>query len=179
MRVIVALFFLFLLCTAAPVLGQDQANQDKLSVWLPFQAIPTLTLLSSSPSSAFGFEWEGTPLLYSFGMNKQISPWYSVIVEPTARFTGSLELSISGQLWTSKVGASYFSYSGRLTGFLPLIERGEHLTLNLGVAAYRFPGRTQIFKVVGVSTIFSIVHLNVKQGNNPTTWITSLEFRVF
>lgn len=177
MRILFLVFFIFCLATPAP--GQDQANQDKFSVWLPFQAIPTLTLLSSSPSSAFGFEWEATPLLYSFGMNKQISPWFSVIIEPTARFTGSVELSISGQLWTSKVGASYFSYSGRLTGFIPLIERGEHLTLNLGVAAYRFPGRTQIFKVVGVSTIFGIVHLNVKQGNNPTTWITSLEFRVF
>lgn len=178
MKIIISLF-LFISLSAAPAVGQDQANQDKLSVWLPFQAIPTLTLLSSSPSSAFGFEWEATPLLYSFGMNRQISPWYSLIIEPTARFTGSVELSISGQLWTSKVGASYFSYSGRLTGFIPLIERGEHLTLNIGIAAHRFPGRTQIFKVIGVSTIFGILHLTIKQSNNPTTWITSLEFRVF
>src|SRR5574341_2184487 len=90
-----------IMCLTLSALSQ-QVDEDKLSVWLPFQAIPSLTLLSSTPSSAFGFEWEATPLLYSFGMNKQISPWYAFIVEPTARFTGSLELSVAGQIWTSK-----------------------------------------------------------------------------
>ena len=172
----------FVLCLAGFTLhttAQTQEPEERFGVWMPFQLLPNLTLYSSSPLSGFGFEWEFTPLLYSFGMNKQISPWYSFIVEPTARFTGSLELVAAGQVFTTKMGGSYFAASGHLMGTIPLIERGEHLALNLGIGAYRIAGQTRIFKVAGISTLFGMVHFNVKHGANPTAWIISLEFRIF
>ena len=159
--------------------AQTEEPEERFGVWFPLQVLPNLTLYSSSPLSGFGFEWEFTPVLYTFGMNKQISPWYAFIVEPTARFTGSIELVVAGQLFTTKMGGSYFAASGHLMGTIPLIERGEHLTLNLGIGAYQIADRTRIFKVAGISTLFGIVHFNVKHGENPTTWITSLEFRIF
>jgi len=159
--------------------AQIDEPEDRAGIWLPFQFLPNLTNYTSAPLSGFGLEWEFTPLLYSFGMNNQISPWYSFIVEPTARFTGSIEVVGAGQLFTTKMGRSYFSFSGHVMGTIPLIERGEHLTLNLGIGAYRITDRTRIFRVAGVSTLFGIVHLNFKHADHPTTWITSLEFRIF
>lgn len=172
--------FAALACGLSAGSAQDSLpNADKLSVWLPLQVIPSMTLYNDERTSAFGFEWEATPLLYSFGINRYISPWYSFVVEPTARFTGSVELNVAGQVFTTKLGTSYFAFSGHLMGFVPLAERGEHLTLNLGMGAYRIDGRTRLFKVAGVSTLFGMMHFNLKHADRPTTWIGSLEFRVF
>lgn len=159
--------------------GQAPQNANKFTTWLPYQAIPNLTFYTGKPNSAFGFEWEVTPVLYSFGMNKQISPWYSFIVEPPGRFTGSVELNFAVQTFTQKVGSSYFGFSGTIMGFVPLIERGEHLTLNIGASVYNVGNDRPVFGVVGVSTLFGIVHLNVKFSPPKKTWITSLEWRVF
>ena len=83
--------------------AQTETSEERFGVWFPFQLLPNLSLYSSSPLSGFGFEWEFTPVLYTFGMNKQISPWYAFIVEPTARFTGSIELVVAGQLFGRKI----------------------------------------------------------------------------
>ncbi len=173
------LLILLLTGCAARATAQTEEPEERFGVWLPFQLLPSLTLFSGSPYSGFGFEWEFTPLLYTFGMNDQISPWYSLIIEPTARFTGSIELVAAGQIFTTKMGGSYFAASGHLMGTIPLIERGEHLTLNLGIGAYRIADETRIFKVAGISTLFGMVHFNVKHAEKPNTWITSLEFRIF
>ncbi len=157
----------------------QQVNESKFGVWLPLQLVPTFSYYADPVRSNFGFEWEATPVLYSFGMNDQISPWYSFIVEPTARFVGSVEITIAGQVFTTKLGQSYFSSSGQVMGYLPISERGEHLTLNLGLAAYRLQNDTRVFKVIGLSSFFGILHFNLKHAGSPTTWIGSLEFRIF
>ena len=160
--------------------GQDRPeNESKVAIWLPLQLLPSVTTYNDRNFSNFGFEWEVTPLLYSFGMNDQISPWYSFIVEPTARFVGSVELTVAGQIFTTKLGTSYFSSSAQVMGFVPLSERGEHLTLNLGAGFYQIAGETRVFKIAGISTLFGILHLNIKHADRPSAWIGSLEFRVF
>lgn len=170
---------MFLLTSLTCLAQPSRQARSKISVWIPLQAVPSLTWYSDPSQSAFGFEWEVTPLLYSFGMNKQNSPWYSFFVEPPARFTGSVELNVAGQIFTSKVGTSYFAASANLMGYVPLIARGEELTLNVGVGAYQIANRTRVFAVGGFSTLFSFVHLNLKHASNPSTWIVSLEFRFF
>jgi len=173
------ILIILVVCFVSRAKSQPDDEPGRIGVWLPLQLIPNLTWYSSTPLSGFGFEWEATPILYTFGMNKQISPWYSFIIEPTARFTGSIELVFAGQLFTTKMGSSYFAASGHLMGTIPLIERGEHLTLNIGVGAYSVANQTRVFKVAGISTLFGIVHFNLKHSDNPTTWISSLEFRIF
>jgi hypothetical protein len=64
-------------------------------------------------------------------------------------------------------------------GYFPLSEHGEHLTLNIGLAAYRLQNDTRVFKVVGLSSFFGILHFNLKHAGGPSTWIGSLEFRIF
>ena len=169
--------FLFLWASLSP--AQPSAEPSgKFGTWLPLQFMPSITRYSDQHQSGFGFEWEATPLLYSFGMNKQVSPWYSFIVEPPARFTGSVEVNVAGQIFTTKLGTSYFASSAQLMGYIPLIARGEELTLNVGVGAYQIANRTAFVTVAGFSSLFSFVHLNLKHAN-PSTWIVSLEFRFF
>ncbi len=159
--------------------GQESSGSNKFSRWLPYQVIPNLTLLSTPTYSAFGFEWETAPLLYSFGISRLVSPWYFFIVEPPARFTGSVELTVAGQLYTKQVESSLVSFSSYIVGYIPLIERGEHLALNLGLGTQRFGDQYPFFTIAGISTLFGFVQFNIKHSSNPTIWIGSIDFRVF
>lgn len=158
---------------------QPPQNADKFSTWLYFQFIPNLSWTSFPSQTNFAFEWEAAPVLYSFGMTKLISPWYTFVVEPPARFTGSLEFNITGLAYTSKAGSSHFGYSGQLLAHVPLVERGEHLALNAGVAKYSIADASPTFYVAGVSSIFGLLHLNFKYSPDPKIWMTSFDIRIF
>ena len=162
---------------------QAQTSQPeppgKFSSWLSYQAIPGMMVISHPGDIPFAFEWEATPLLYSFGMTRKVSPWHSMFVLPPARFTGSIELKVTGQFSTRKTGSSYFGSSAQLIGHIPLIERGEYLGLNVGVAKYAFAGSSPWFKVLGVSTLFGFVEFNFKHSSDPAMWMGSIELRLF
>ena len=166
---------------AIPVQAQGQLGDHPsgLDTWLELQAIPSMMVVSHPGDIPFAFEWEATPLLYSFGMTKLVSPWHSFKVVPPARFTGSIELKLTGQISTRKTSSSYFGSSAQVIGHIPLIERGEYLGLNVGVAKYAFAGSSPWFKVVGVSTLFGFVELNFKHSSDPAIWMGTIEFRFF
>ena len=174
---------LLALILAAGLSSQAQTPQSeppsRFSAWLPYQAIPSMMVISHPGDIPFAFEWEATPLLYSFGMTRKISPWHSMVVLPPARFTGSIELKVTGQLSTRKTGTSYFGSSAQLIGHIPLIERGEYLGLNVGVAKYAFAGSSPWFKVLGVTTLFGFVEFNFKHSSDPAMWLGSIELRFF
>ena len=169
------------LALALPLQAQGQLGDrpSGLDTWLELQAIPSMMVVSHPSDIPFAFEWEATPLLYSFGMTKLVSPWHSFRVVPPARFTGSIELKVTGQVSTRKTGSSYFGSSAQLIGHVPLLERGEYLGLNVGVAKYAFAGSSPWFKVIGVSTLFGFVEFNFKHSSDPTIWMGTIEFRFF
>lgn len=171
--------FILTALLASSAFSQDRPSQDKLSTWLTWQLVPSFTVTSTPTQAPFGLEWEATPLLYSFGISRLVSPWYTFIVEPTARFSGSVEVVVTGQFYPYKLGSSHFGYSAQLLGHIPLIERGEHLALNVGLAKYRIGNEYPLFKVVGVSTLFGFVHINLKQSSSPSIWMGSFEIRIF
>jgi len=159
--------------------GERRDSTSGFDSWLEFQAIPSMMVISHPGDIPFAFEWEATPLLYSFGMTRLVSPWYSFKVSQAARFTGSIELKATGQISTRKTGSSYFGSSAQLIGHIPLMERGEYLGLNVGVAKYAFAGFSPWFKVVGVSTLFGFVEFNFKHSSDPQMWMGTIEFRFF
>jgi hypothetical protein len=63
--------------------------------------------------------------------------------------------------------------------YWPLSDKGELAGLNLGAGAFGSPDGIRIFKVIGVSTAFGMLHVNVRHADRPTTWITSLEVRIY
>jgi hypothetical protein len=176
------LWILFVTIACSSSIFAQVGQRDSASgfdSWLTFQAIPSMMVISHPGDIPFAFEWEATPLLYSFGMTRLVSPWYSFKVSQAARFTGSIELKTTGQISTRKMGSSYFGSSAQLIGHIPLMERGEYLGLNVGVAKYAFAGSSPWFKVVGVSTLFGFLEFNFKHSFDAQMWMGSIEFRFF
>ncbi len=168
---------LFILQTSA---SQDQQRQRGISgSWLIQQVIPSYSWTSFSQSTNFAFEWEAAPVLFSFNMNKINPKWHFFRVTQPERFTGSVELVTSIQLYTSKVGTSYCGFSGQILSHLPLIEYGEYLGLNLGAAKYWYAGTSSNYIVGGFSTLFGFLHCNAKYCPSDEIWMYSIEFRFF
>lgn len=174
-----ALLLILILLPLSFARTQEQQSTGRTRSWLELQAIPSFVVTSRSGQSAFGFQWGVTPLLYSFGMTRLISPWHSFIVEPPARFTGSIELFTTGQINTAKIGSSYFAGSVQLLGHIPLIERGEYLALTLGAARYSYGDWSSSYGVLGISTLFGFINLNLKHGVHNADWMGSFEIRIF
>jgi hypothetical protein len=162
------------------VTAQEHTQRGGVSnTWLLLQTVPSVSWTSFPKQTHFAFEWEATPVLYSWGMNKLDPPWHSFYVTQPERFAGSIEFDISIQLFTSKVGASYWGFSGQLLAHLPLVERGEYLGLNLGVARYTNINVSSNYIVGGFSTLFGFLHYNVKYSPADKIWMNSIEMRFF
>jgi hypothetical protein len=160
--------------------AQEQKNRNDISTtWLYLQSVPNLTWVTLPAQTNFAFEWEVAPILYSFGMNKQDPPWHFFFVTQPERFAGSIELNASTQFYISKVGTSHWGFSGQLIAHLPLVEKGENLGLNLGVAHYSISKISSNYVVLGFSTLFGFVHFNVKYSPSDDIWMNSLDLRFF
>lgn len=154
-------------------------NASKPLIWSVMQAVPSFSWTSFPGATHFAFEWEAAPVLYSFGINRLASPWKFFVTTPVARYTGSIEAVVSGQVFTTKPGASHFGYSGQLLGHIPLIERGEYLSATIGAARYHAGGRYNTFIVAGFGTLFGMLHGTVKYAPSTEVWMTSVELRMF
>ena len=163
-----------------PIQAQDHPpNASKALVWSALQLAPSFTWTAFRSGTHFAFEWEAAPVLYSFGLNRLASPWKFFVATPVARYTGSIEAVVSAQVFTTKPGTSSFGYSGQVLGHIPLIERGEYLSMTIGGARYHSNGQYNTFLVGGLSTFFGMFHGTVKYAPSSDVWMTSLELRIF
>ena len=147
--------------------------------WLIMQAVPGVSWTCFPAQTHFSFEWEATPVLYSWGMTKLDPPLHFFFVTQPERFAGSFEFNISAQLYTSPVGTSHWGFSGQLLAHLPLVEHGEYAGLNLGVARYNIAGMSSNYIVGGLSTLFGFLHYNIKYSPIDKIWMHSIEIRIF
>jgi hypothetical protein len=112
-------------------------------------------------------------------MTKLDPPFHCFFVTQPERFTGSVEFNITTQLYTSKIGASHWGFSGQLLVHLPLIEHGEYAGMNLGAARYNIAGISSNYIVGGFSTLFGFLHYNIKYSPADKIWMHSIELRFF
>src|SRR4051794_38438408 len=54
-------------------------------LWTALQLVPSPEWRNDGSRSYAGMRWQVTPLLYSFGINRKLSPWRTLIAEPTVR----------------------------------------------------------------------------------------------
>jgi hypothetical protein len=167
-------------CVTGLAQAQERnAPANKFSDWWQAQTIPSLSWTSRYGATNFSFEWEVTPVLYSFGIAKQARSWYFFIVDQQARSFGSVEINISGQISPSKITSTHFGWSAQLLGHLPIIEYGEYLGMNIGVARYMIGSLSSNYIVTGVWTMFGFFHLNFKYSPVENVRIYSFEIRAF
>ncbi len=176
--------FLLMSATAValPSLADAQDSTGTVSVstgWNIDQAIPGMSWTSHPGGTNFALEWEATPVLYSFGISKLVSPWKFFFVRPPARFTGSVELIVAGQVYTSRFNGTHTGASVTLLGHVPLIEYGEDLGLNLGAARHWIAGLPEDFAVAGVSVLFGFLEYNIRCAPRDHLWIHQIAVRMF
>ncbi len=163
-----------------PALSQDEKKSiDINTTWLKLQTVPNITWTSFPHQTNFAFEWEIAPVIYSFGMAKRNQQLHFFKVTQTERFSGSIEFNTTLQLFMSKAGRSHWGFSGQLLAHLPLIEYGENLGMNLGVARYSNSIITSNYIIAGFSTLFGFFHYNIKYSPSASIWMHSIEFRFF
>lgn len=104
--------------------------------WLLVQLVPSPALWIGPGGTRFGVRWQVTPVLYSFGINRKLSPWRAFIVEPLTRHAGSIELFGSPE-YVAGSGAAPGGWMlrGGARAYFPLLERGETLSCSLGGSA--------------------------------------------
>jgi hypothetical protein len=171
---------------AALVLAQLTVTEPEITpapAWLVTQLLPSPELAIAEDGGAhFGLRWQLTPVLFSYGVHRRLSPWRFFVVEPVVRHSGSTELYVTPEYlavhsafrerWYARVG---------LRSYFPVLHRGEYLSLSLGSsylqgrdadsASYE-GGVHFLFGVLGVLTTFT-------PGFDPARYTVTLNVRVF
>lgn len=168
-----------------PVLGDDAASEPAIRptpLWLLAQLAPSPEIAYGDATSHFGLRWQITPLLYSFGINRRLLPWRVAVVEPLVRQSGSVELFLGpeylvrgptiwdGWLWRAGVRT-----------YVPLLERGDYLSISFGASCYVFAGRAGASYEVGSYVLFGIIgaQITLSPKGGPAQAIATLRLRYF
>lgn len=140
--------------------------------WIVAQAVPSPELAGRT----FGLRWQVTPFLYSFGIHREAPRrWRAFIVEPSMRYSGSIEI----------YGTPEWLADRRLIGragvrsYFPISERGEALSISIGVGAWWDRPHVGQSIDVGVYTLFGILGLMATHSPDleRAGWTVTLQVR--
>ena len=150
--------------------------------WVLMQLIPSPELAVGDDGAVFGIRWQLVPVLYSFGIDRRLSPFRAFVVEPLVRTSGSLELFVAPEfLFVDDQIASRFGFRTGVRAHFPVIEKGDYLSLSLGTAYARFGERESASYQVGAYLLFGF--LGFEQSILPAfaeaRFITTLNVRFF
>ncbi len=164
--------------------GQEATppGQHPTLLWTALQLVPSPEMMVSGPSVYAGMRWQVTPLLYSFGINRKLSPWRSLVAEPVVRHAGSMELFISPE-YLAKAGtfAEHWLFRGGVRSYAPLMSKGEYLSVSLGASLLHFDHRLGAALSAGIYTFYGFVGAEITYCPTPALRSTTLtlSFRVF
>lgn len=163
------------------ILAVSRAEEPRIHPTVPWVAAqllpsPELTL---ADDAGFGLRWQVTPVSYSFGLHRSLSPWRSFIVEPLARQGGSVELHVSPE-WLTALDDEFGMRFG-LRSYFPLVERGEYLSVSLGTSFLRFGSESAQAYEAGLYVLSGFVGLEVAYAPalDPARFILAMKVRAF
>ena len=165
--------------------GDDRPTEPEVHVtlpWLATQLVPSPALALGNAGVHFGLGWQVTPLLFSWGIHRGLSPWRFLVVEPYVRQSGSVELFVAPELFTLGPSVSDGDLSpGRGEGVPPLVEHGEYLSASVGVSAFDFQGQANAAYEVGAYVLFGVVgvQLTASPTSGPLAFVAALHLRYF
>ena len=147
--------------------------------WLAAQLVPSPGV-GWGQSGAHGvLSWQITPILFAFQLDPRLSPWRWWIAEPIVRHSGSLEL-----FWTPEVrplSGARFDHRAGLRSTLPLLERGDVLSLSLATALQHSRDALSPSYELSLNTLFGFLGLaGIYAPSDPRRrWTVTLRVRVF
>lgn len=123
----------------------------------------------------FGVRWQITPLLYSAGIRRGLSPWRAFVVEPNVRHSGSFELFLSPE-YNMHPGPFERSLGARggARMYVPLAHDGEYLSCSAGASAFATWQGVSGAIEVGLYTLFGGLGLQVTHAPDPSSRSTTL-----
>jgi hypothetical protein len=130
--------------------------------WVIMQLPPSPGLLAGPDGTNFSLRWQVTPLLYSFGVHRGLSPWRVGVVEPLIRQAGSIEVFASPEY--AAIGdrfASRWLLRAGVRSYFPLLSEGESLSVSVGSGVTLQRGELGATYEGGVYTLFGVFGLQV------------------
>jgi hypothetical protein len=160
-------------------LGEREAatepNVHPTLLWAAAQLLPSPEWRVTERGVRFGVRWQVTPLLYSFGINKKLMPFRTLVVEPLVRHAGSVELFASPEYITgTPVFQKNWLLRGGLRAYFPLAHRGEYLSCSIGGSALYFREHVGASYEAGLYTLGGLVGVQVTY--TPTALLRSTTF---
>jgi hypothetical protein len=162
-------------------------------IWLATQLVPSPEIAVSrgaggGDDALFGLRWQLTPVLWSFGAHRGISPVRAFLVEPMVRHSGSVELFASPEYLalhdtTGSPADQWFIRPG-VRAYFPLAQHGEYLSCSLGTSyAWNVgpAGHSGAAWEAGMYTLFGVLGVQVTYSptREPADVIATLSFRYF
>jgi hypothetical protein len=166
-----------------PTLEDAAADRFPLPtpLWAIVQLVPSPEWLVSSSGLTFGLRWQVTPVLYSFGIHRRLSPWRLFIAEPNVRHGGSVELFGSPEYLALAGARDPWGVRAGVRAYFPLYQAGEYLAASIGSSYFYFDGSGSMAVEAGAYILFGIVGVVVSVS--PTfaggSTIATLRFRYF
>ncbi len=149
------------------------------AAWFILQLIPSPEVAVGRAEAAFGLRWQVTPLLWSWGTNRRVSRWRTLVVDPLARHSGSLELSGTFEYLFGNIDRAIVRPGVR--AYFPLAQRGEYLSISLGTSTYAYDEKLRVAYDVGAYVLWGLfgVQATIAPENGPLTAIGTFRIRYF
>jgi hypothetical protein len=140
-------FFVIVITFLISTLAYPQAEREnpflKYSSWAVMQMLPSPIFFedngNGNSGTEFGFEWQVTPLSYTFKPNKYLNNFSVLLIKPVKKFTGSAEIFFTPQFALSSFDyskAQRYMYNAGARVYFPLAQGGEYLSFSLGAGYY-------------------------------------------
>jgi hypothetical protein len=151
--------------------------------WAATQLVPSPELVDVRGSLRAGVRWQVTPVLYSFGVNRHVTPWRFLIVEPNVRQSGSIESFVSPEVLLLRRRRRELDFGVRsgMRTYFPLLERGATLSCSIGAATTYFDRRAAVAYEAGIYGLYGIIGLQVAYAPSglPANTMFTLRLRYF
>jgi hypothetical protein len=150
--------------------------------WAVTQLIPSPELAAGSNGALFGLRWQFVPFLYSFGIDRRLSPFRAFVVEPLVRTSGSIELFVAPEyLALDDERARRFGFRIGMRAHFPVVEHGDYLSVSVGTAYVRFGEIESASYQFGAYLLFGFLGLeqSLVPGLDEARWIGTLNVRFF
>ncbi len=148
--------------------------------WLATQLVPSPSVAVGKGRVSFAMRWQVTPVLYSWGVNRRLTPWRFLVAEPNVRYGGSLEIFLAPEIVFARDAA--FLLRPGVRAYVPLLEHGEMLSASIGASYQDVGGVQSPAGEIGVYMLFGFLGLQLSHATGRASvaqTITTLQLRYF
>lgn len=128
--------------------------------WALVQLFPSFTWTSVNGDVFAGMRWNVSPVLYSWGANRKLTPWRVLMAEPYQRHSGSIEAHISPEWNNAKFGNARWGTRSGLRVFFPVYRHGEYVSCSVGTHYAWFGSEQTLGYEAGLYALFGVFGVN-------------------